>query len=162
MSVGAAAVIGCRVVYFYRVLGVVLFERHSVASWRSTVRSGTTTCTCAGSTRWRWCRRTSRTDGPCAGPRRRRPPLPAGVDVQRRVGAGELGPEQSDITPWRALLGCPPVEPVEAPARDVGGDRFGDEVVEGGRVVDQYPSGVKSTCVGGARASLETTRRAEV
>lgn len=26
MSVGAAAVIGCRVVYFYRILGVVLFE----------------------------------------------------------------------------------------------------------------------------------------
>ena len=43
-----------------------------------------------------------------------------------------------------------------------GGDRFGAEDVEGGRAGDQYPSGVKSTCVGGARASLETTRRAEV
>ena len=61
-----------------------------------------------------------------------------------------------------ALLGCPPLEPAEAPARDVGGDRFGAEDVEGGRADDQYPSGVKSTCVGGARASLETTRRAEV
>lgn len=92
MSVGAAAVIGCRVVYFSRLLGVVLFEpaqRGLVALDREVRdhhmqvrRIHAMALVSENSTRRRAVR----------GPRRRRPPLPPPVSMS----SAESAPARSD------------------------------------------------------------------